>query len=376
MPLLRTPHVAEDFVLPFSEARRQFRCLASTALDTLPGQLLHFAHPEDGPQGEALSSDWLWLGEDSAPAVLVIISGTHGIEGYAGSGLQRHLLPDLVTVLQQNAGLAALVIHTLNPWGYAWQRRGDHKNIDLNRNFIDFDAPLPVNIGFNDLLPALEMPEEERSARLWQWQRNLGTSQYEEAVSGGQYQHSNSLFFGGKKPSWSHQTLLNGLTTLSLSRARRVLVLDLHTGLGPYGYGELISDHPPGSDGDKTSALWFGDQVARPALGTSSSVPKTGLMDYYFHGLLGARGCFLTFEMGSYGTDALFNVLCDEQRHVNATQNSLNPTATDHPTSIAMMRHFCPDDPHWQAAVSMRFRQVVGIGIDQLLKEIRKPWNG
>ncbi|MFG1489566.1 DUF2817 domain-containing protein, partial [Oceanospirillum sp. HFRX-1_2] len=123
MPLLKTPHVAEDFVLPFSEARRQFRSLASTALDTLPGQLLHFAHPEIGPQGEALSSDWLWLGEDSAPAVLVIISGTHGVEGYAGSGLQRHLLPDLVTVLQQKAGLAALVIHTLNPWGYAWQRR-------------------------------------------------------------------------------------------------------------------------------------------------------------------------------------------------------------------------------------------------------------
>lgn len=374
MPLLKTPHVAEDFVLPFSEARRQFRSLASTALDTLPGQLLHFAHPETGPQGEALSSDWLWLGEDSAPAVLVIISGTHGIEGYAGSGLQRHLLPDLVTVLQQKAGLAALVIHTLNPWGYAWQRRGDHKNIDLNRNFIDFDAPLPVNSGFNDLLPALAMPQEERSLLLNQWQRNLGATRYEEAVSGGQYQHSNSLFYGGKKPSWSHQTLLSGLNTLSLNRAKKILVLDLHTGLGPYGYGELISDHLPGSAGDIKAAQWFGDQVARPALGTSSSVPKIGLMDYYFHQLLGDRGCYMTYEMGSFGTEALFDVLCEEQRFYNANSGSTTYPISeeDNPASLAMMRHFCPDDPHWQAAVSMRFRQVVGIGIDQLLKEIRK----
>lgn len=374
MPLLKTPLVAEDFVLPFSEARRQFRSLASTALDTLPGQLLHFAHPKTGPQGEALSSDWLWLGEDSAPAVLVMISGTHGVEGYAGSGLQRHLLPDLVSVLQQRANLAVLMIHTLNPWGYAWQRRGDHQNIDLNRNFIDFAAPLPVNAAFNDLLPALAMPREERSLLLNQWQRTLGTTGYEEAVSGGQYQHRDSLFYGGQKPSWSHQTLISGLNTLSLNRARNVLVLDLHTGLGPYAYGELISDHEPGSAGDIKAAQWFGNQVARPALGTSSSVPKTGLMDYYFYQLLGNRGCYLTYEMGSFGTDALFDVLCEEQRFYNNNQDSSEGSLseTDTPASLAMMRHFCPNDPHWQAAVSMRLRQVVGIGIDQLLKEIRK----
>lgn len=378
MPLLKTPFVAEDFVLPFVEARRQFRTLASTALDTLPGQLLHFAHPQAGPQGESLSSDWLWLGENSAPAVVVIISGTHGIEGYAGSGLQRQIMPDLISLLQQKAGLAALVIHTLNPWGYAWQRRGDHNNIDLNRNFIDFEAPLPVNAGFNDLLPALKMPTDERKALLKQWQNELGSTRYEQAVSSGQYQHNDALFYGGKKASWSHQTLLSGLHTLSLNKAKRVLVLDLHTGLGPYGYGELISDHVPGSPGDTRAAQWFGDQVSRPALGTSSSVPKTGLLDYYFHQLLGNQGCFLTYEMGSYGTEALFDVLCEEQRVFNDLKARIqmgelpaNSSAEDHAASIAMMRHFCPDDPHWRAAVTMRFRQVVGIGVDQLLKEAR-----
>ncbi|WP_051205837.1 DUF2817 domain-containing protein [Oceanospirillum maris] len=369
MPLLKTPVVADDFVLPFAEARRHFRSLASTALDTLPGQLLHFAHPETGPQGEALSSDWLWLGENSAPAVLVIISGTHGVEGYAGSGLQRQLLSDLVNVLQQRAGLSALIIHTLNPWGYAWQRRGDHNNIDLNRNFVDFSQLLPTNADFNDLHAALMLPARERSRALNQWQKHLGNRHYEQTVSGGQYQEASSLFYGGQKPSWSQQTLVSGLNILSLNRAKRVLVLDLHTGLGPYGYGELISDHPFGSAGDIRATQWFGDQVSRPELGTSSSVPKTGLMDYYFHRLLTDRGCFLTYEMGTYGTQALFDVLCEEQRMFNALGGDLGE---QHPASLALMRHFCPDDVHWQAAVTARLRQVVGIGIDQLLKEVRK----
>ncbi len=41
----------------------------------------------------------------------------------------------------QNTG--ALLIHALNPYGFAWTRRVTEDNVDLNRNFVDHDKGYP-----------------------------------------------------------------------------------------------------------------------------------------------------------------------------------------------------------------------------------------
>src|SRR5690606_41795533 len=76
--------------------------------------------------------------------VLVLITGTHGVEGHAGSAVQT----DLWGLIEQRKvtlpeDIAILMVHPLNPFGYAWGRRCDEQGIDLNRNFIDFTQPLP-----------------------------------------------------------------------------------------------------------------------------------------------------------------------------------------------------------------------------------------
>ena len=53
-------------------------------------------------------------------------------------------------------------------------------------------------------------------------------------------------------------------------------VIDYHTGLGPYGYGEPICAHLPGSAGMKRVVEMYGDSVGVPELGTSSSIPLHG----------------------------------------------------------------------------------------------------
>ena len=45
--------------------------------------------------GGALALDVATLGEPDAPAVLLIVSGTHGVEGFTGSALQYHWLDSL-----------------------------------------------------------------------------------------------------------------------------------------------------------------------------------------------------------------------------------------------------------------------------------------
>ena len=43
------------------------------------------------------------------------------------------------------------MIHGINPYGFAWLRRVTNENIDLNRNWIDFNQPLPQNPTYDEL---------------------------------------------------------------------------------------------------------------------------------------------------------------------------------------------------------------------------------
>src|SRR5204863_29439 len=51
-------------------------------------------HPERGQDGEELAMDVARDGHPNAPAVLLVTSACHGIEGYCGSGVQVAALRD------------------------------------------------------------------------------------------------------------------------------------------------------------------------------------------------------------------------------------------------------------------------------------------
>jgi len=136
---------------------------------------------------------------------------------------------------------------------------------------------------------------------------------------------------------------------------RDLAVIDVHTGLGSYGYGEIICDHEPDSAGAEVASRWYGGSVTLPALGTSSSVPKTGLLDYAWHAVMNRRSCYITLEFGSFSTDQLFEVLLRD--HQLWAQPDDGQARSAH--SLRMRQHFCPDDPAWQEMVLFRARQVV-----------------
>ena len=107
-----------------------------------------------GALGEELATDVAWLGPMGARKILLVSSGTHGPEGFCGSGAQIATLhdADLLSRLQK-AGVALLLVHAVNPHGFSHLHRGNEDNIDLNRNHIDFTAPLPVNARRSGVLP-------------------------------------------------------------------------------------------------------------------------------------------------------------------------------------------------------------------------------
>src|SRR4051794_16643553 len=127
----------------YAEARRKFLDAAAQRGAAIES----FEHPEHrGALGETLATDVALLGKAGATKLLIVSSGTHGPEGFCGSGCQVATLNDaeLLSRIEQ-AGVGLLMVHAVNPHGFSHLHRTNEDNIDLNRNHIDFNAPLPVN---------------------------------------------------------------------------------------------------------------------------------------------------------------------------------------------------------------------------------------
>ena len=244
----------------YLESRQKFTAAAHDAGATLTTYLLD----RQGPAGEELATDIAWWGAPDARKVLATISGTHGVEGFFGSATQVEWLrrANSATLLKKSE-VAVLHIHALNPYGFAWLRRTNEDNIDVNRNWLNFDLTLPQNPLYEELSSDLcptdwsTATQAETGTRLGAWIQRHGFAQFQRAVSGGQWQFPHGLFYGGVAPSWSRRTLTNIITT-HLQAASRVCVLDFHTGLGPYGYAEPIIGVPRQDQGFTRTRAWIG----------------------------------------------------------------------------------------------------------------------
>ena len=274
--------ISRHFSQSYAEARAKF--LAAT--DAAGLDVESHAHPMLGRDGEPLAMDVVRDGAKDACSLLIISSACHGVEGYCGSGVQTMLLNepswrDAVRGAAQEKGVAVLYIHALNPYGFSWWRRTTHENVDLNRNFHDFSQPLPRNKGYDELatalVPASWPPSDEVNAVTERFAQERGVPALQAAVSGGQYDHPEGLFYGGRNPTWSHVTLRHVLRDHA-TRCARLGWIDLHTGLGPSGVGERIFACRDDAVALQRARAWWGDQVTSIYDGSSSSAPLKGLM--------------------------------------------------------------------------------------------------
>jgi hypothetical protein len=221
-----------------------------------------FALGVRGPDGGELATDVAWLGAADAPRVLATTSGVHGVEGFFGSATQIEWLRRAkATPLPKDT--AVLHVHAVNPYGFAYLRRTNEENIDINRNWINFDRALPENALYEelsaDLCPADWSAETQAAtgSRLNAWIGRHGFAAFQKAVSGGQWLESRGLFFGGVAPSWSRKTLTH-IVESKLKSAARVCIIDFHTGLGAYGYAEPIIGRPVADPAFARTRAWIG----------------------------------------------------------------------------------------------------------------------
>ncbi len=274
--------VGEAFSPSYAQARQKFlqACVgAGLRVDA-------HAHPMKGRDGEQLAMDVALDGDAKAERLLIVSSACHGVEGHCGSGVQVYALHDDEWREKARAArVAVLYMHALNPHGFSHGRRVTHESVDLNRNFLDFSQPLPVNEDYAALhpllLPAQWPPTPANEAALAARIEELGVAAFQAAVTRGQYQFADGLFFGGSAPTWSNRCFREALRTHAAG-AQRIGWIDLHTGLGPNGLGERIFACKDDPAAYVRASKWWGANGATPITsiydGSSTSAFLHGLM--------------------------------------------------------------------------------------------------
>jgi Protein of unknown function (DUF2817) len=268
---------SDFFAHKYADARSKFLNTSQSVGAILTQQALPNYR---GPNGEALFIDVAQLGAVSPKRLLILISGTHGVEGFCGSGCQVGYLADRVyQALPADAGV--MLIHALNPFGFAWLRRVNEANVDLNRNFQDFNKSLPSSAGyeaFHEYLVPQEWEGDEHAKAEVALQKYIvtnGMKTFQAELTKGQYTRPAGLFYGGREASWSNRVLREIVTEKVTETVKRLAILDIHTGLGKPGFGEPIYVGPT-SEGYAIAKKWYGEEVKSTMQGTSVSAAITG----------------------------------------------------------------------------------------------------
>jgi len=239
-----------------------------------------------GIDGENLSMETVEIGNPDSDNMLIVLSGTHGVEGYAGSACQLSLL-DQADALALDNHLIVLV-HALNPFGFSYYRRTNEENIDVNRNFADFEQAVHSNEGAEHSI----VGKLRNTSNTFGVLRLVFTllleilrgnkEQVQGIITEGQYHHERDLFFGGFSTS---KSALFWKDLIAEYQGKEIYILDIHTGLGEFGEGYVISHAAKDSEGYRNNQQYFSGlnlvhtstdlSVSTRLCGTlSSSIPK------------------------------------------------------------------------------------------------------
>lgn len=340
------------FPADYFAARAAFRLRAAA------GQPTRHVIDARGPAGEDLTIDSAYVGAESPQRLVILTSGIHGVEGSAGSALQQLWLSDFAHRLPGDTGM--LLVHALNPYGFAYGRRVNENNVDLNRNAVA-EFPGPANPAYARLAAWLNpvSPVPRVDDVVWRGLPLLlryGRAALVQAIAAGQYEFPRGLFYGGRERQPSLRIFSGLLAAPRLQAAREVWHFDLHSGLGRYGQHQLLLEASPASPEYARFAQWFGADAVRSDLAGDALYTAHGILPVLTRRAFpGARVHAATVEFGTYGPLTLLRRL--------RTENRLQHHGARHAADAPRIRQdlceaLSPLDPAWRAAVLSRGRQL------------------
>jgi hypothetical protein len=338
----------------YTDARSTFRDMASKQGGVLSSwEVL----PPSEEHDEGLTIDVAVFG--SGPKALVLSSGLHGVEGFAGSAIQLQMLqqglPDDVRVV---------MLHVLNPYGMANIRRVNENNVDLNRNFLAAtDEYSGASDGYQKLNNLLN-PTHPSGRLEFMLLRTIyqialrGYNTLKTAVVGGQYDFPKGLFYGGSQLECSAELVIQHLPGL-LEGAEKVVHIDFHTGLGKSGTYALLVDTDAGSLDHLRLRDLYGERVQPWSADHGVAYKIRGGLPEAVDRLLGKRVDVITCEFGTMAGLKVIQALRTE----NQAHHWGGPVEK---AKQVLLTAFRPDNPAWEDDILHGGAHVIAQALAQL----------
>lgn len=348
------PDSSAYFSADYFAARRAFLDAAARA----GAQTRAYPVAARGPHGEELFIDTACLGASSPRRLLILTSGVHGIEGHAGSALQQLFLNEQAGRYRAD-GAGVLLVHALNPFGFAHGRRVNENNVDLNRNALErFPGPAnPAYRALNGWLNPSSPParfDDFWPQALWHTLR-LGPTALRQAIAGGQYEFPRGLFYGGRGLEESLRVFSEILAAPYFSHTEAVVHLDLHSGLGEYGRLHLYAEHPSGSaEARRWQGAFGADRVTGGQDSQGGGYAASGVIaDVTRRVFAGREVLATTLEAGTCPAWRVLQALRAENRAHFSDPAALAGTRTE------LREAFCPADRAWHSALTAQGRSLL-----------------
>jgi hypothetical protein len=192
---------------------------------------------------------------------------------------------------------------------------------------------------------------------------------FQAAISKGQHEFPDGLFFGGQAPTWSNLTLRKVLQKYGQT-CQQLAWIDLHTGLGPSGVGERIFACADDAAAYSRAKAWWGQGITSIYDGSSTSPMLTGLMWMSaYKECPQAEYTGIAMEYGTQPTDKVMHALRGDhwlQLHPEA------PAALRQQIKQDLMDAFYVDTDAWRTQIveqAMEAMQQAATGLNKGLKK-------
>jgi hypothetical protein len=346
------------FSSDYLSARDRFRAAALR----LGCELEAHSVGERSPDGDDLCIDVAIRAGNSDQRMLLVTSGMHGVEGFFGSALQLGLLEEWIAHPERRPASRCVFVHALNPYGFAWRRRVNETNVDLNRNFLlaseAYRGSPPGYSRLDDLLNPRHGPArwEPVAVKLLAAIVRHGMPALKQAVASGQYEYPRGLFYGGGEASRTNR-ILEANFERWLGNAEKVFHLDLHTGLGRWANFKLFVDQALSDAQQHWLARHFGPDTYETPETQKVAFPTRGNLLRWGYAHRGGREYLAA--VAEFGTYSVLRVVA-ALRAENQCHHWQNPAdAVYEDAKRELVEVFCPRSDAWRLRVLERGHRLI-----------------
>lgn len=346
------------FSADYASARDRFRVAAAAQgfeLEAIPvGQT--------GPHGEELTIDVARLGSQAPARAVIASSGLHGVEGFFGSAVQVAFLEQGMRGWSPPGDSIVVLIHALDPYGFAWVRRFDEANVDLNRNFlVNGDVYRGAPRQYVELEGLLNPPWPPHRLDPFLIRAAVavlrhGMGELKQAVAEGQYDFPRGLFFGGHEPS-NVQRILTTALPRWVGGASEICHVDFHTGLGDWGTYRLLLEEGEADAHVDWLKQHFGAEAVLVSQRNGHVYETRGSLGTWCQDLFRDRDyIFACAEFGTYAPLRVVEALRAENQahHWGTTDAPATRRAKDRLKEV-----FTPADPAWRESTVAQGLEII-----------------